>query len=150
MAVFAAEERRVRRLQFWPRHRGDATGASGSSSRLRPLPPSESRPGSLPTSRAETSTSSRYRTAAPIRSLPGGYRRAGHPLHRATAGAPELEPRSTIDFLRKQIATISTQLAESERKLETYRERYEVINPEAEATNQVASGFHADSARSVG
>ena len=48
-----------------------------------------------------------------------------------------LETRSTIDFLRQQIATISTQLAESERKLESYRERYEVINPEAEATNQV-------------
>jgi capsular exopolysaccharide synthesis family protein len=48
-----------------------------------------------------------------------------------------LETRSTIDFLRKQIATISTQLAESERKLESYRERFEVINPEAEATNQV-------------
>jgi tyrosine-protein kinase Etk/Wzc len=48
-----------------------------------------------------------------------------------------LETRSTIDFLRKQITTISTQLAESERKLESYRERFEVINPEAEATNQV-------------
>jgi len=49
-----------------------------------------------------------------------------------------LETRSTIDFLRKQIASISTQLAESERKLESYRERFEVINPEAEASNQVS------------
>src|SRR4029079_19634642 len=48
-----------------------------------------------------------------------------------------LETRSTIDFLRQQIATISTQLAESERKLESYRARYEVIKPEAEATSQV-------------
>lgn len=48
-----------------------------------------------------------------------------------------LETRSTIEFLRNQITTISTQLAESERKLESYRERYEVINPQAEATSQV-------------
>jgi tyrosine-protein kinase Etk/Wzc len=48
-----------------------------------------------------------------------------------------LELRSTIDFLREQITTISTQLAESERKLESYRERFEVIDPQAEATSQV-------------
>jgi tyrosine-protein kinase Etk/Wzc len=48
-----------------------------------------------------------------------------------------LEMRSTIDFLQQQIVTISTQLAESERKLETYRERSSVINPQAEATGQV-------------
>ena len=48
-----------------------------------------------------------------------------------------LEMRSTIDFLRQQITTISTQLAESERKLESYRQRSSVINPQAEATGQV-------------
>jgi len=48
-----------------------------------------------------------------------------------------LELRSTIDFLQQQIVTISTQLAESERKLESYRERSSVINPQAEATGQV-------------
>jgi tyrosine-protein kinase Etk/Wzc len=48
-----------------------------------------------------------------------------------------LELRSTIDFLRQQIATISTQLAESERKLQSYRARSDVINPQAEATSQV-------------
>lgn len=48
-----------------------------------------------------------------------------------------LEMRSTIDFLRQQIATISTQLAVSERELESYRVRSDMINPEAEATRQV-------------
>jgi capsular exopolysaccharide synthesis family protein len=48
-----------------------------------------------------------------------------------------MELRSTIDFLRQQITTISSQLAESERRFESYRERFEVINPEAEATSQV-------------
>jgi capsular exopolysaccharide synthesis family protein len=48
-----------------------------------------------------------------------------------------LERQSTIGFLRQQIDTISTQLAESERKLEVYRERHEVINPVAEASGQV-------------
>ncbi len=48
-----------------------------------------------------------------------------------------LEMRSTIDFLQQQIVTISTQLAQSERKLESYRERASVINPQAEATGQV-------------
>ena len=48
-----------------------------------------------------------------------------------------LEMRSTIDFLQQQIVTISTQLAESERKLESFRERSSVINPQAEATGQV-------------
>ena len=48
-----------------------------------------------------------------------------------------LELRSTIDFLQQQITTISTQLAESERKLERYRERSSIIHPQAEATSQV-------------
>lgn len=48
-----------------------------------------------------------------------------------------IETRSTIDFLRRQIGTLATQLEESEAKLEVYRERNELINPQAEATNQV-------------
>jgi len=48
-----------------------------------------------------------------------------------------LELRSTIDFLREQIATISTQLAKSERKLESYRTESDVIDPQAEASSQV-------------
>ena len=48
-----------------------------------------------------------------------------------------LQTRSTISFLHQQIDTISTQLTESERKLEVYREHSEVINPQAEASAQV-------------
>ena len=48
-----------------------------------------------------------------------------------------LQLRSTIDYLQKQIATIATQLAESEQKLETYRERHDVIDPQTEASSQV-------------
>jgi tyrosine-protein kinase Etk/Wzc len=48
-----------------------------------------------------------------------------------------MQTRSTIDFLRRQIATMATQLADAEAKLESFRERREVINPQAEATNQV-------------
>jgi succinoglycan biosynthesis transport protein ExoP len=48
-----------------------------------------------------------------------------------------LKLRSTIDFLRQQIATISEQLGAAERKLQSYRARSEMINPEAEATGQV-------------
>ena len=48
-----------------------------------------------------------------------------------------LELRSTIVYLEKQIATIATELAEAERKLESYRQRNEVIAPHTEADNQI-------------
>ena len=48
-----------------------------------------------------------------------------------------LELRSTIDYLQNQIVTIATQLAEAEQKLESYRERNDVIDPQTEASNQV-------------
>ena len=48
-----------------------------------------------------------------------------------------LELRSAIDYLQKQIATIATQLGKAERKLESYRERNEVIDPQTEASSQV-------------
>lgn len=52
-------------------------------------------------------------------------------------GLHTLETRSTIDFLRQQIDTIQVQLAQSERKLGWFREQFDVIHPEAEATGQV-------------
>jgi tyrosine-protein kinase Etk/Wzc len=49
-----------------------------------------------------------------------------------------LELRSTIDYLQNQIVTIAAQLADAEQKLESYRKRNDVIDPQTEASSQVS------------
>jgi capsular exopolysaccharide synthesis family protein len=48
-----------------------------------------------------------------------------------------MELRSTIEYLQNQIVTIADQLADAEQKLETYRQRNDVIDPQTEASSQV-------------
>jgi tyrosine-protein kinase Etk/Wzc len=48
-----------------------------------------------------------------------------------------LQLRSTIEYLQTQITTIADQLAESEQKLETYRQRNEVIDPQTQASSEI-------------
>jgi tyrosine-protein kinase Etk/Wzc len=48
------------------------------------------------------------------------------------------EARSTTTFLRKQLDTLSEQLAATERELQKFRETQKVVNLEAEGTSQVA------------
>jgi capsular exopolysaccharide synthesis family protein len=59
------------------------------------------------------------------------------------------QARSTADFLRKQLDTLTAQLATSENEVKRYRERNDVINPEAEASGQVGRLIETQSQRGV-
>ena len=48
-----------------------------------------------------------------------------------------LQLRSTIEYLQSQITTIASQLSESEQKLEGYRQRNEVIDPQTQASSEI-------------
>jgi capsular exopolysaccharide synthesis family protein len=59
------------------------------------------------------------------------------------------QARNTADFLRKQLDTLTAQLAASEDEVKQYRQRHEVINPEAEASGQVGRLIETQSRRGV-
>ena len=48
-----------------------------------------------------------------------------------------LQLRSTIEYLQSQITTIASQLAQSEQKLEAYRQSNEVIDPQTQASSEI-------------
>jgi capsular exopolysaccharide synthesis family protein len=59
------------------------------------------------------------------------------------------EARSTVKFLTAQIERLSVQLATAEEQLRRFRERQRVIDPETEASKQVARLIDAQSERAI-
>jgi capsular exopolysaccharide synthesis family protein len=59
------------------------------------------------------------------------------------------QARNTADFLRKQLDTLTAQLAAAEDEVRQYRQSHEVINPEAEASGQVGRMIQTQSQRGV-
>jgi capsular exopolysaccharide synthesis family protein len=62
--------------------------------------------------------------------------------------ARKVEARSQVKFIREQLDTLSTQLAQAEEDLKDFRERARVVRPEVEASSQISRLVHLESERS--